>query len=256
MQLNGARGTVTIEPADGHALRATVRFPKLSALPVIIARLRRVFDLAAEPVAINAHLAKDPILAALTNARPGLRVPGAWDGFELAVRAVLGQQIAVSAAATLAGRLVAEFGEQLSEPDGGLTHVFPQPKALAKADLASFGVPRSRAATLSAIAAAAVADTHFFDATRDLEDAVRALRSVPGVGEWTAQYIAMRQLREPDAFPAADLGLLRAIANLEGRKYSPAELLNRAGAWQPWRAYAAQHLWSNKADHRVPASAV
>ena len=245
IQLDGVQGTVAVEPTDGNALRATVRFPKLSALPFIIARLRRVFDLAADPVAIAAHLAKDPALAPLVKARPGLRVPGAWDGFELAIRAVLGQQITVSAAVRLTGRLVAAHGERLAEPDGDLTHVFPRPGALATADLTSLGMPNSRAAALSAVGAAALADTHLFDATSGLDDAVRRLRSIRGVGEWTAQYIALRQLREPDAFPSADIGLMGAMASLERRKYSLSELLDRANMWRPWRAYAAQHLWAS-----------
>jgi AraC family transcriptional regulator of adaptative response / DNA-3-methyladenine glycosylase II len=240
---------VAIEPATGerhaNALRATVRFPTLSALPAIIARLRRVFDLAADPLAIAEHLAHDPMLAALVKARPGLRVPGAWDGFELAIRAVLGQQITVSAARRLAGKLVAARGKAIARPEDGLTRVFPRPASMAKVDLGSLGMPRSRAATLSAVAAAAIADPHLFDATADLDDAVRRLRSIRGVGEWTAQYIALRQLREPDAFPAADVGLLRAILDHDGREHSSAELLDRAEAWRPWRAYAAQHLWAS-----------
>jgi AraC family transcriptional regulator of adaptative response / DNA-3-methyladenine glycosylase II len=245
VRLEGVTGTVAVEPGEGNALRVTARFPKLSALPAIIARLRRVFDLAADPVPIAAHLAKDPALAPLVKARPGLRVPGAWDGFELAIRAVLGQQITVSSATRLAGRLVATFGEPLAEPDGDLTHVFPQPEALAGADLSKLGMPRSRAAALSAVAAAFVADRHFLDATRDLDDAIRRLRSIRGVGEWTAQYIALRQLREPDAFPAADIGLVRAMARRDGQRASSSALLERANAWRPWRAYAAQHLWAS-----------
>jgi AraC family transcriptional regulator of adaptative response / DNA-3-methyladenine glycosylase II len=245
MELNGAQGTVMVRRGDGHALRATVRFPKLSALPIIIARLRRVFDLAADPAPIAAHLAKDPALAPLVKARPGLRVPGAWDGFELAIRAVLGQQITVAAAARLAGRLVAAHGERLTQPDGDLTHVFPRPEALARADLTSLGVPRSRATALSAVAAAALADPHLFDATCGLEDAITRLRSIHGVGEWTAQYIALRQLREPDAFPAADIGLIRAMAGRDGCALSSSKLLDRADTWRPWRAYAAQHLWAS-----------
>ena len=244
LQLHGLTGTVAVEPAAGHALRVSVRFRKLSALPAIIARLRRVFDLGADPLAIAAHLAKDPTLEPLVRARPGLRVPGAWDGFELAIRAVLGQQISVAAAARLAGRMVAAHGERLSAPSGPLTHVFPRPEVVAAADLASLGMPRSRAAALSAVAAAAVADPLMFDANCGLDDAVKRLCAIRGVGEWTAQYIALRQLREPDAFPAADLGLLRAIAGREGRRHSSAELLTRADAWRPWRAYAAQHLWA------------
>jgi AraC family transcriptional regulator of adaptative response / DNA-3-methyladenine glycosylase II len=226
-------------------LRARIRFPKLSALPGIIARLRRVFDLAADPLPISAHLAKDPVLAPLVAARPGLRVPGAWDGFELAIRAVLGQQLSVTAAVRLAGRLVATYGEPLAEPDRGLTHAFPRPEVLARADLTTLGVPRSRAATLSAVAAAVVADPDVLCASRGLDDAIRRLRSIPGVGEWTAHYIALRQLREPDAFPAADVGLEDALAQLEGRRRSSRELVGRADSWRPWRAYAAQHLWAS-----------
>jgi AraC family transcriptional regulator, regulatory protein of adaptative response / DNA-3-methyladenine glycosylase II len=248
VQLDGAQGTVAVEPGEGNALRATVRFPKLTALPTIIARLRRVFDLATDPLAIGAHLAKDRTLAPLIKSRPGLRVPGAWDGFELAVRAVLGQQISVTAAVRLAGRLVAACGDRLDEPEGDLTHAFPRPAALASAELALLGMPRSRAAALSAVGAAAIADNHLFDANCGLDDAVRRLRSINGVGEWTAQYIALRQLREPDAFPAADLGLMRAIASREGRDHSSSELLDRAHAWRPWRAYAAQHLWTSEAS--------
>ena len=244
VQLDGAQGIVTVRLGAGNALRATVRFPRLAALPVLIARLRRVFDLAADPLAIAAHLSADSTLAALLKERPGLRVPGAWDGFELAIRAVLGQQITVSGAIGLAGRLVAAHGERLADPDGDLTHIFPRPQAVAAADLASLAMPRSRTAALSAVAAAAMADPYLFDANCGLDEAVRRLRAIRGVGEWTAQYIALRQLREPDAFPAADIGLMRALAAREGRTYTPSELLERANIWRPWRAYAAQHRWA------------
>lgn len=245
VKIDGAQGMVAVEQANGNALRAFARFPKLSALPMLIARLRRVFDLAADPLPIAAHLAKDLALAPLVKARPGLRVPGAWDGFELAIRAVLGQQITVSAAARLAGRLVAAHGERLAQPDGDLTYAFPSPETLAAADLTALGMPRSRAAALQSMAAAAMADPHLFDPRNRLEDAIQRLRSIRGVGEWTAQYIALRQLREPDAFPAADLGLLRAMASRHGCVTSSSELLDRANAWRPWRAYAAQHLWAS-----------
>jgi AraC family transcriptional regulator of adaptative response / DNA-3-methyladenine glycosylase II len=245
IELDGTVGMVAVTQAQPNALRATVQFPKLSALPSIIARLRRVFDLAADPIAISAHLAKDPMLAPLVKARPGLRVPGAWDGFELAVRAVLGQQITVAAAARLAGRLVAAHGAPLPAPLGGLTHAFPRPQMLAAADLTALGMPRRRAAAVSAVAAQVVADPLLFDATGQLDDAVERLRAIRGVGEWTAQYIALRQLREPDAFPADDAGLIRAIAHQEGRGPSSSELMDRASQWRPWRAYAAQHLWAS-----------
>ncbi|QCI66818.1 helix-turn-helix domain-containing protein [Phreatobacter stygius] len=244
--LDGVQGVLSVSPADGNALAATIRFPRLSALPAIIARLRRVFDLAADPRAITAHLAEDPALAPLVSARPGLRVPGAWDGFELAMRAVLGQQITVAAAIRLAGRLVQAHGMPLAEPTGHLTHVFPTPDVLAVADLRTLGMPASRAATLSAVAAAVVADPDLFGATRELDEAVDRLRAIKGVGQWTAHYIALRQLREPDAFPAADIGLMRAMADQDGRRPAANELMARAERWRPWRAYAAQHLWASE----------
>jgi len=244
IQLEGERGMVSVRPGEGHALCAAVRFPQLAALPTIIARLRRQFDLTADPVAIGEHLSQDPMLAPLIQARPGLRLPGAWDGFELAMRAVLGQQITVVGAIRLAGRMVEQYGHPLEAPEPGLTHVFPEPTALADADLAKLGMPRSRGATLSAVAAAAANDSTLFDPTRELEEAVQRLREIRGIGEWTAQYIALRQLREPDAFPSADVGLLRSMSKLEGKTFSSAQLLERSQSWRPWRAYAAQHLWS------------
>ncbi|QXX75788.1 putative bifunctional transcriptional activator/DNA repair enzyme AlkA [Methylovirgula sp. HY1] len=250
IEIDGQHGIVSLRRGAGDALHATIRFPRLAALPMIIARLRRVFDLAADPQAIAAHLAEDRALAPLVAARPGLRVPGAWDGFELAVRALLGQQISVAAARTLAGRLVAQFGTPLMVDRTGferLTHVFPQAAALAAADVAAVGLPKTRSAALTALAAAVAADPLIFGLRATLDEAVLRLRGLAGVGEWTAQYIAMRELREPDAFPAADLGLMRAIGLLEGRQPSPKELLARAENWRPWRAYAAQHLWAAEA---------
>jgi AraC family transcriptional regulator, regulatory protein of adaptative response / DNA-3-methyladenine glycosylase II len=244
--LDGVEGTISIRPEPGgaNALCAEIRIAKLSTLPAIIARLRRVFDLAADPLAISAHLAEDPRLAPLVERRPGLRVPGAWDGFELAMRAVLGQQISVTAAARLAARLVSAYGKPLRLPEHGLTHSFPRPEALAKADLSTLGMPKSRAATLSALAAAVLKDPELFSANCEIEQAIDRLRAIPGVGEWTAQYIALRQLREPDAFPASDLGLKRALADGHGRRPSASQVLARAEKWRPWRAYAAQHLWA------------
>jgi len=241
-------GVLTVEPAAKSRVAVSVRFPKISALATIIARVRRVFDLAADPVAIATHLARDPALRPMVSARPGLRVPGAWDGFELAIRAILGQQITVTAARGLAGKLVAAHGAPLptSLVAEGLTHVFPTPQRLADVDFATLGMPRARASALSAMTRAVIADPAIFGPKRGLDDAVKALRDLPGIGEWTAQYIAMRELREPDAFPAADIGLMRALADEAGRRPTPAELLVRAEAWRPWRAYAALHLWSSE----------
>jgi AraC family transcriptional regulator of adaptative response / DNA-3-methyladenine glycosylase II len=187
-------------------------------------------------------------LAPLVAARPGLRVPGAWDGFELAVRAILGQQITVSAATGLAGKLVLAFGETMADPaarEQGLTHAFPTPRQLVQADLTVIGMPRARQLALASLAAAVVADPLMFGPRRSLDEAVAQLRSLAGIGEWTAQYIAMRELREPDAFPAADVGLLRAMRDRHGAQLTPAALLARAEQWRPWRAYAALHLWAS-----------
>jgi AraC family transcriptional regulator of adaptative response / DNA-3-methyladenine glycosylase II len=247
----GLHGFVIVEPADDDALKATIHFPRLAALPPIIDRLRRVFDLAADPRAIAGQLAEDALLAPLVAARPGLRVPGAWDGFELAVRAVLGQQITVRGAASLAGKLVLAYGAPLSRSSrlvDGLTHVFPRAERLASADISTLGMPRSRAQTLTTLAAAVAADPGMFGVGQHPAECLQRLRAIPGIGEWTAQYIAMRELREPDAFPADDLGLRRALA-ARGRRPTPREMVARAERWRPWRAYAAQHLWTSLAPH-------
>jgi AraC family transcriptional regulator of adaptative response / DNA-3-methyladenine glycosylase II len=247
IEIDRVHGVVAVEPTDGHALHVAIHFPRLASLPVIIERVRRIFDLAADPDGIDAHLAEDPALAPLVAGRPGLRVPGAWDGFELAVRAVLGQHITVRAAVGLAGQLVLRYGEPLAESlrvGTPLTHVFPPPDRIATADLTTIGVPRTRARALSSLAAALVEDPQFLGAGRSLHECVERLVSLPGIGEWTAQYIAMRELREPDAFPVDDIGLKRALARLDGRVRTSRDMLDRAERWRPWRAYAAQHLWS------------
>jgi AraC family transcriptional regulator, regulatory protein of adaptative response / DNA-3-methyladenine glycosylase II len=255
--LDGLCGTVEVALGDVHTLRATIRFPCMAALPRIIARLRGVFDLSADPARIDAHLAEDPALAPLVAARPGMRAPGAWDGFELAVRAILGQQITVTAATNLAGRLVEAVGVLVDDPVArtlGLTHLFPVPHQLAAADIVSLDlVPGTRATALSSLAAAVAADPALLGAYRDLAGGVSQLRSLPGIGDWTAQYIALRALREPDAFPVADVGLQRAMTGLFDRCPTSAELLARAECWRPWRAYAAMHLWASLG---TPVSAV
>jgi AraC family transcriptional regulator of adaptative response / DNA-3-methyladenine glycosylase II len=246
IDLAGGHGLVRVRPGKGHALRVTVRTTSLAQLPAIIARVRRVFDLAADPHAIGAHLSEDPCLRPLVAARPGLRVPGAWDGFELAVRALLGQQITVRAAVALAGHLVSTCGAPLALDGGqveGLTHVFPTPERLAKLQPEALSMPRARAAALVSLSRAVAADRHLFAIGRSLDEVVDRLRALEGIGEWTAHYIAMRELREPDAFPSGDLGLRRALAGPDGRRPTGAEVLARAERWRPWRAYAAQHLW-------------
>ena len=254
LRVGAARGVVMIEPGEGDYIKATLRFPKVEAWPAVIARVRRVFDLAADPAVIQAHLSEDPDLAPLVAARPGLRAPGAWDGFELAVRAVLGQQITVQAARMLAGKITAAHGAPLEDEAAnalGLTHFFPEPAALAQAEVETLAMPRARGRALVGLAAAAAADPELFGMRRSLDEAVAALRALPGIGEWTAQYIAMRALREPDAFPSADIGLMRALEGPDGVRPTAVELLARAERWRPWRAYAASHLWA--ADPKNPS---
>jgi AraC family transcriptional regulator of adaptative response / DNA-3-methyladenine glycosylase II len=243
----GALGTVEIAHAPARrALTVTIRFPDVRALPRIVARVRRLFDLGADVSAIGAHLARDPLLAPLVAARPGLRVPGGWDGFEIAARAVLGQQVSVEAARRLVSRLVRLCGRALPSrrgDDAALTLAFPRAVDVAGADLSSLGVPEARRRALHAVAEAALADGSLFAPRATVEQTVAALRRIPGVGEWTAQYIALRAAHEPDAFPASDVGLLRGVAGDGGARPTAAALLARAEAWRPWRAYAAQHLW-------------
>ncbi|NJN59709.1 MAG: DNA-3-methyladenine glycosylase 2 family protein, partial [Leptolyngbyaceae cyanobacterium SL_5_9] len=188
------------------------------------------------------HLERDPQLRGRVAALPGLRVPGTWDRFELAVRAILGQQISVAAATKLAGRLVEAYGEPLNlgtSIETSLRFMFPKPEVLAIADLTPLGLTRARAKAISSLAAAvAEGQLHNFSS---LESAVQTLCKLPGVGEWTAHYIAMRALREPDAFPATDLGLRRSLS--PNNPLTKAQLLEMAQSWRPWRAYAAMYLW-------------
>jgi len=252
IEIDGVQGAVSVAPVAGkNALAATIAFPNVKALPTIVSRLRRMFDVGADVRAITAHLKKDARLAHAIKARPGLRVPGAWDPFELAMRAVLGQQITVGAARKLAGKLTALCGTPLSLAVPGLTHTFPSAAQVAEADLSAMGMPGARLRTLTAVAKAALAERDLFSTAVDLESAVARLCALPGIGEWTAQYIALRALHEPDAFPASDVGLLRAMDDHLGRRATAEELLTIAQGWRPWRAYAAQHLWT--ADAGAPA---
>lgn len=238
-------GWISVALGAGDWLEVTVDFPDAAALPEIERRLRRMFDLDAQPQLINPQLARDPLMARLVAARPGLRLPGTWDGLELAIRAVLGQQITVVAAIRLAGKLVAQYGQPLATPHAGITHVFPMAEVLAAADLAALGMPKARGRTLSGVAQALLDDPELFEAKASLKDGVARLVALPGIGDWTAQYIAMRQMREVDAFASGDIGLINALAALEGAPVSARQLLARAEAWRPLRAYAAQHLWAS-----------
>jgi AraC family transcriptional regulator, regulatory protein of adaptative response / DNA-3-methyladenine glycosylase II len=226
-----------------HSLVVRVQFGDPRSLYIIIERIRSMFDLHGDWASIVESLKNDSALAARVEAEPGLRVPGCWNGFELAVRAILGQQISVKGATTLAGRIAAIFGRRI--PVGnGLTHVFPSPETLAEANLTSVGLTTARAKTIRALARA-VCENHInFEGTLDTQAFLEQLCQIPGIGKWTAQYVAMRALGEPDAFPSQDLGLLHVLG-LESHR----ELEERAEAWRPWRAYAAMYLWRIASMH-------
>jgi AraC family transcriptional regulator of adaptative response / DNA-3-methyladenine glycosylase II len=232
-------GVIEIE---AHAEGVTVRGRDD---PETVTRAARLFDVTTDPTVVDAELASDPLLAPLVARRPGLRVPGAWDGFELVVRAVLGQQVSVAAASTLAGRLVTAAGWPLPAEAGTLTHAFPAPAALAEADLSRIGVPQRRAATLRALAAAVAEGTLNLEPAA--ERATEGLLAIPGVGPWTAAYVAMRVFGDPDALPAADLGL-RRVFEAAGLPGDPASIRRRAERWRPWRSYAVMHLWTALGD--------
>ena len=262
-------------PGQGHAL-LRARLSGLAAVNPVVGRARRLLDADADPAAIGAALATDGLLAPLVRARPGLRVPGAYDGFELAVRAVLGQQVSVAAASTFAGRLAARYGTPLSPdapadvPAGAITEaqagatqarpagatpgraaglpalsvVFPGPEVLADADLAGLGFTTARQRTLRTLASAVASGLLTLDPGADPGEIAARLAELPGIGPWTIGYILMRAAADPDAFPGADLGLRRALARLGAPAGHPAR-------WRPWRTYAAMHLWTWPAEPGV-----
>ena len=232
------RGWIAVEPSGkNHTLTVTVSASLAPALLPILARVKRLFDLSAEPKQIAA------CLGSLAEAHPGLRVPGAFDGFETAVRAILGQQISVRAATTLAGRFAAAFGEPIQTPHPSLTHLPPTAECVAAteiADITALGITRARANSILALAQA-VAEGHLsLEPGSDVDGTMDRLKTLPGIGEWTAQYVAMRALSWPDAFPHTDLGIYKALSET-----NPRRVLEIAEAWRPWRSYAVMHLWKS-----------
>ena len=254
-QIAEARGWLEVQPLPRHnalCLRLSAALTPVS-FP-LVQHVRELFDLDADPDQIAGHLRQDELLRPVVERHPGLRIAGAWSVFELGLRAILGQQISVPAATTLAGRLATRFGSPLQGSRHGLTHLAPTPErlsALDPSDLARIGLPLARAETLRAWARHAAQGALHFPSGTLLETALRRLREIRGIGEWTAHYIALRALRYPDAFPAADLGLRRA-AGLD----HPQDLVVRSFAWRPWRAYAAVHLWQSLSDSTHANSAL
>ncbi|HEX2677777.1 MAG TPA: AlkA N-terminal domain-containing protein [Polyangiales bacterium] len=234
---------VSADPAR-HALRLRISLSLANKLMPLVARVRALFDLDARPDLIAAHLGRDPVLRKLVKARPGLRVPGAFDGFETAVRAVLGQQVSVRGATTLSGRVATRFGRELPElDDNACTRAFPDAACFARlslADVRAIGLPEARARTLLALAEAVASQRSKLEAGGDPEAAITELQRLPGIGPWTAQYLGMRVLRWPDSFPAGDLVLRKALGMPSERAAE-----QRAEAWRPFRAYAVMHLWAS-----------
>ncbi|MCP4003985.1 MAG: DNA-3-methyladenine glycosylase 2 family protein [bacterium] len=248
IRIGDATGIVEVRPSTNEPqLLARICLSDTRELIRVSTQLRRIFDLDADPNEIRDHLASDGRLRPLL-AGASARVPGVWDGFELAVRAILAQQVSLSAAATLASRLVRRHGETIhvdSRPE--LSHLFPTPCSLRSADLSGLGMPKQRTEAIHSLSAAVDDGELQLDAPLGLEETVARLCQFPGIGEWTAQYIAMRATREPDAFPDADLVLRKALGNGSG-PVKRRELREAAEAWRPWRAYAAMHLWAAEAS--------
>ena len=252
MRFLGDRAIPCVESFDGTTFRRAVRTPdgrpavigltprpgrnevmlrvegdEVQEVSALVPLARRLFDLDADPTTIDTALSEDPVLEPLVRAMPGLRLPGAIDGFELAVRAVLGQQVSVRAARTFAGRIAEASGTPLERPVDAVTHLFPTPEQLAESSLGSLGLTKTRS-----------------EANR--EGTVARLLAVPGIGPWTVAYVSMRALRDPDAFPVGDLGVRLGFEAL-GLPSEPAAMRRRAERWRPWRAYAVMHLWN--AEH-------
>jgi AraC family transcriptional regulator of adaptative response / DNA-3-methyladenine glycosylase II len=242
LRLPYGHGIAALTPKPDHiACRLTLT--DLRDLPVAISRCRRLLDLDADPVAVDDHLRTDPVLAPLVDKAPGRRVPRTVDEAEFAVRAVLGQQVSTAAARTHAARLVTAHGERIDDPEGGLTHLFPAPDALAAADPESLAMPRTRRTTFTTLVRELADGSLHLGVDSDWPETRARLLTLPGFGPWTVDVIAMRALGDPDAFLPTDLGIRRAARDL-GLPATPAALTARAAAWRPWRAYAVQYLWA------------
>jgi AraC family transcriptional regulator of adaptative response / DNA-3-methyladenine glycosylase II len=245
VEVDGTAGEIEVHPpGEGNYVHLVVSAGLSRSLSRVVERVRRVFDLDADPSGIAAHLERDRGLAALVRRRPGLRVPGAWDGFEVAVRAIVGQQVSVAGAATILGRIVERYGRAV-ELGNGVTRLFPTPERLARARLSRAGVTPGRERAICALARAVCDGDVDLRRPAALGDTVDRLTSIEGIGAWTAHYVAMRGCGDPDAFPAGDMHLMRAANAALGAR-TEAALVERAAAWRPWRAYAAIHLWETQ----------
>lgn len=242
---------VTLTPAeteDQVRLEATVE--DVRALGPTVRIARSLFDLDADPAAVARTLGRDPLLRPIVRSSRGIRLPGTADGFELAVRAILGQQVSVAAARTMLGRVAEHFGASLANGVGDVVALFPQAETLTDAPLERLGITSRRAAAIRHVAAMVAGGELDLSGRGDPDEMIRKLLSVRGVGPWTGEYVRMRALRDPDAFPATDLGVRRAFERL-GLDPSPRAIIERAEAWRPWRAYAAMLLWQHDGTRRA-----
>ncbi|GCE10667.1 DNA-3-methyladenine glycosylase [Tengunoibacter tsumagoiensis] len=245
-------GIIELEPLKKtNVVLLRIQLDTLSDLNMLVQRCRYLFDLDAIPTAIAEVLGADSLLAPLVTAHPGLRLPGAINGFELAVRAIIGQQVSVAGARTLASRIVTACGVPLEQPHGALTHFFPTPQALVQADLQGLGLTQSRVTALQALAHAVLEEGLVLDRNADRERTITQLQKIPGIGPWTVAYIAMRALGDPDAFPLTDLGLKHAFEQ-QGMLASAKSMEKYSEAWRPWRAYAAHYLWVSLSEGMHP----
>lgn len=242
LRLPYGHGIVALTPRPDH-IACRLMLSDLRDLTVAISRCRRMLDLDADPVAIDDQLCTDPLLAPLVDKAPGRRVPRTVDEAEFAVRAVLGQQVSTAAARTHAARLVTAHGEPVDDPEGGLTHLFPTPQALAALDPTALAMPRTRRTTFTTLVNQLADGSLQLGVESDWSETRARLLGFPGFGPWTVDVIAMRGLGDPDAFLPTDLGIRRAAQEL-GLPSTPAALTARAAAWRPWRAYAVQYLWA------------
>jgi AraC family transcriptional regulator of adaptative response / DNA-3-methyladenine glycosylase II len=248
LRLPHGHGVVELRPRDGH-VDARFHIDDARDLAAAVRRCRALLDLDSDPCSVQEALSEDSVIGALVRSCPGRRVPGHVDGDELAVRAVLGQQVSVRGAATAAARLARAYGEPLARPMGTVTHVFPDAAAIARAEPGALAMPAARSRALLTLAHALRAGEVCLDAGADPERTRAALLALPGIGPWTTEYIAMRALRDPDAFLATDLGVRRALEGL-GRDPAPVSARRLARRWRPYRAYAVVHLWASLAHAR------
>ncbi|RST02024.1 DNA-3-methyladenine glycosylase 2 family protein [Streptomyces sp. WAC07149] len=248
LRLPYGSGVVALTPGPDH-IGCRLALTDLRDLTIAISRCRWMLDLDADPEAVDGQLRTDPLLAPLVDKAPGRRVPRTVDAAEFAVRAVLGQQVSTAAARTHAARLVAACGEPVEDPQGGLTHLFPSPAALAGIDPESLSMPRSRRTTLTTLVTALADGSLPLGIDSDWGAARARLSALPGFGPWTTEVVAMRALGDPDAFLPSDLGVRKAARAL-GLPSTPAALTARAAGWRPWRAYAVQYLWATD-DHPI-----